>query len=162
MKNSTNVLAGALTLTVTLLLSSPAAAQDAAQPTSNAPERGLYLTTFRSPATGLEYRTGRFAIHAGYYVTVIKADGQPKGQNTSFVRTGASFYLRPAGWTPYVSPSLVISLDDDWDNGILTEVGLRVPIFSRAKLRGGVGILRTFDGRTRVNPTIGLDVRLGS
>jgi hypothetical protein len=55
----------------------------------------------------------------------------------------------------------VLSLDDDWDNGILTELGLRIPVFSRASLRGGVGVLRTFDGETRVNPTIGLDVRLG-
>jgi hypothetical protein len=55
----------------------------------------------------------------------------------------------------------VLSLDDDWDNGILTELGLRFPIFPRASLRGGVGVLRTFDGETRVNPTVGLDVRLG-
>jgi hypothetical protein len=59
-----------------------------------------------------------------------------------------------------VSPSVVLSLDDDWDNGILTELGMRIPAFSRASLRGGVGVLRTFDGETRVNPTIGLDVRL--
>jgi hypothetical protein len=55
----------------------------------------------------------------------------------------------------------VLSLDDDWDNGVLTEVGVRIPVFSRASLRGGVGVLRTFNGRTRVNPTIGLDIRLG-
>jgi hypothetical protein len=60
-----------------------------------------------------------------------------------------------------VSPSLVLSLDDDWDNGVLTEVGVRFPLFARASLRGGVGVLQTFDGETRVNPTIGLDVRLG-
>jgi hypothetical protein len=161
MKKSTNVLSGALTVAMALFLSSPASAQDSAQPTSAPADGGLYLTTFRSPATGLEYRAGRLAIHAGYYVTIIKADGQVKGENTNFVRTGASFYLRPTGWTPYVSPSLVLSLDDDWDNGILTEVGLRMPIFSRASLRGGVGVLRTFNGQTRVNPTIGLDVRLG-
>lgn len=116
---------------------------------------------FRSPATGLEYRAGRFAIHGGYYVTILKTGEQAKGENTNFARAGASFYLRPAGWTPYVSPSVVLSLDDDWDNGILTELGLRIPVVSRAGLRGGVGVLRTFDGETRVNPTIGLDVLLG-
>ena len=94
-------------------------------------------------------------------MTILKSGEQAKAENTNFVRTGASFYLRPAGWTPYVSPSIVISLDDDWDHGVLTELGLRIPVFSRASLRGGVGVLRTFGGETRVNPTIGVDVRLG-
>lgn len=107
---------------------------------------------FRSPATGLEYRAGRFAIHGGYYVTILKTGEQAKGENTNFARAGASFYLRPAGWTPYVSPSVVLSLDDDWDNGILTELGLRIPVVSRAGLRGGVGVLRTFDVRQESTP----------
>jgi hypothetical protein len=161
MKKSTNVLLAGLTLTIALSLSSPASAQESSQPAVASPEGGLYLTAFRSPATGLEYRTGRFAIHAGYYVTILKTGEQVKGESTNFVRTGASFYLRPTGWTPYVSPSVVLSLDNDWDNGVLTEVGVRIPVFSRASLRGGVGVLRTFNGRTRVNPTIGLDIRLG-
>ena len=161
MKKSMDVLLAGLTFVIALSLSSPASAQDAQQPLVASSEGGLYLTAFRSPATGLEYRTGRFAIHAGYYVTILKAGEQAKGESTNFVRTGASFYLRPAGWTPHVSPSLVLSLDDDWDNGVLTELGLRIPVFSRASLRGGVGVLRTFGGETRVNHTIGLDVRLG-
>lgn len=161
MKKSTNVLLAGLTFAVVLSLSSSASAQESQQAPAVSPEGGLYLTAFRSPATGLEYRTGRFAIHAGYYVTILKIGEQAKGENTNFVRTGASFYLRPTGWTPYVSPSVVLGLDDDWDNGILTEVGVRIPVFSRASVRGGVGVLRTFDGETRVNPTIGLDVRLG-
>ena len=160
MKKSMNVLGG-LTLAIALSVSSAASAQEPARTPTAAPEGGLYLTAFRSPATGLEYRMGRVAIHAGYYLTILKTGEQAKGENTNFVRTGASFYLRPAGWTPYITPSLVFSLDDDWDNGVLTELGLRFPIFSRASLRGGVGVLRTFDGETRVNPTVGLDVRLG-
>ena len=160
MKKSTNVLLAGLTFALALSLSSSASAQESQQ-APNSSEAGLYLTAFRSPATGLEYRTGRFAIHAGYYVTILKIGEQAKGKNTNFVRTGASFYLRPTGWTPYVSPSVVLSLDDDWDNGILTELGVRIPVFSRASLRSGVGVLRTFDGETRVNPTIGFDVRVG-
>jgi hypothetical protein len=161
MKKSTNVLLAGLTFALVLSLSSSASAQESQQPPAVSPDGGLYLTAFRSPATGLEYRTGRFAIHAGYYVTILKIGEQAKGENINFVRTGASFYLRPTGWTPYVSPSVMLSLDDDWDNGILTELGVRIPVFSRASVRGGVGVLRTFDGETRVNPTIGLDVRLG-
>jgi len=162
MKTSMNVLLGAVTLGTAMFVSSPASAQESAQNLRAFSEGGFYLTAFRSPATGLEYRAGRFAIHAGHYVTILKARDQAKGETTNFVRTGASFYVRPSGWTPYISPSVVLSLDDDWDNGVLTELGLRIPVFSRASLRGGVGVLRTFNGQTRVNPTIGLDVRLGS
>jgi hypothetical protein len=161
MKKSMNVLLGGLTLAIALSLSSRASAQESERPSTAASEGGLYLTAFRSPATGLEYRMGRFAIHAGHYVTILKTDEQAKGENTNFIRTGASLYLRPTGWTPYVAPSVVLSLDEDWGNGVLTELGLRIPVFSRASLRGGVGVLRTFDGDTRVNPTVGLDVRLG-
>jgi hypothetical protein len=161
MKYSTNVLLAGLAFALVLSLSPSASAQESQPAPAASAEGGLYVTAFRSPATGLEYRTGRVAIHAGYYVTILKNGEQTKGETTSFVRMGASFYLRPAGWTPYVSPSIVLSLDHDWDNGILTEAGLRVPVFSRASLRGGIGVLRTFDGETRVNPTIGLDVRLG-
>ena len=160
MKNSTNVLLAGLTFALVLAMPSSASAQESHQAPAASPEGGFYLTAFRSPATGLEYRTGRFAIHAGYYVTILTIGEQAKGENTNFVRTGATFYFRPTGWTPYVSPSVVLSLDDDWDNGILTELGIRIPVFSRASFRGGVGVLRTFDGETRVNPTIGLDVRL--
>lgn len=162
MKKSKHAVLGSLTLAVALSLSSPASAQDSEQAKAASPEGGLYATAFRSPATGLEYRMGRFAIHAGYYVTILKAGEQARGESTNFVRTGTSFFLRPAGWTPYVSPSLVLSLDDDWDNGVLAELGLRIPVLSRASLRGGIGVLRTFNGNTRVNPTIGLDVRLGT
>ena len=31
----------------------------------------------------------------------------------------------------------------------------------RISVRGGVGVLTDFNGEVRVNPTIGLDVRLG-
>jgi hypothetical protein len=161
MKKSLNVLAGTLTLAIALLLPSVSLAQSVSEQPTVAPETGLYATAFRSPATGVEYRFGRIAIHTGYYVTILKADPQASGQNTNFIRTGASFYLRPAGWTPYISPSLVLSLDDDWGNGLLTEAGVRLPVFSRASLRVGVGVLTTFDGETRVNPTIGFDVRIG-
>jgi hypothetical protein len=162
MQKSMPVLLGAVTLAIAVALASPASAQIQEPTAATSAEGGMYLTAFRSPATGLEYRSGRFAIHAGYYVTILKAGDQVKGESTNFVRTGASFYLRPSGWTPYVSPSVVLSLDDDWDNGVLTEAGLRIPVFSRASLRGGVGVMRTFNGHTRVNPTIGLDVRLGT
>jgi hypothetical protein len=161
MINSVSVVVAGVTLTAALSVASPAFAQDAGQPVAALRETGTYVTAFRSPGTGLEYRFGRIAIHAGHYVTILATGTQDRGESTHFIRTGASFYLRPAGWTPYLSPSLVLSLDDDWDNGVLTEVGVRIPVFARASFRGGVGVFRTFNGETRVNPTVGLDVRLG-
>jgi len=111
---------------------------------------------------GLEHRWGRFGLHTGYYPTILKAEGQTTGENTNFIRAGASYYLRSARWTLFVSPAVLISLDDDWDNAVLTEVGIRVPVFNRTSFRVGVGVLRTFDGVTRINPTVGFDVRVGA
>lgn len=122
---------------------------------------GVYLTVFRSPATGVEVRRGWAAVHAGHYPTVLKAPGQAKRENTNFLRVGAAAYLRPSGWSPYVAPALLVSLDRDWTSGVLSEAGVRVPVGGRAAARVGVGVLTTFDGETRVNPTVGLDVRLG-
>jgi len=38
-------------------------------------ERGVLLTVFRSPATGVELRTGHAAAYVGFYPTVIARDG---------------------------------------------------------------------------------------
>jgi hypothetical protein len=141
------------------VLAVPAAAQQAGS--SPVREGGVYLTIFRSPASGVEVRGGRLGAHAGFYPTILKADGQADGENTNFVRIGGAFYVAPAGWTPYFAPSLLISLDDDWDNALLSELGVRLPVARRAAFRLGVGVLRSFSGAVRVNPTVGVDVRLG-
>ncbi|MDX2261404.1 MAG: hypothetical protein SFU84_06860 [Gemmatimonadales bacterium] len=124
-------------------------------------ENGLYLTGFRSPSTGLEFRLGSFGLHGGWYPTILEADGQNEGQNTNFIRIGVSAFLRSRGVTPYVAPALLLSLDDDWGNGVLSEAGVRVPVTRGFSLRGGVGVLTTFSGEVRVNPTIGFDLRVG-
>jgi hypothetical protein len=157
MKNSRPSLLAVVALAVTIIQPASAAAQASPAPS----EDGAHITLFRSPATGVEYRWGRLGLYTGYYPTILKADGQTTGENTNFVRAGASYYLRSEKWTLFVSPAVLISLDDDWDNGVLTEVGLRVPVLSRTSFRVGVGVLRTFDGVTRVNPTIGFDAHLG-
>src|SRR5688572_21228311 len=156
--NSSKSLLAVIVLIAATILPASAAAQTRPGPS----EDGLHITAFRSPSTGLEYRWGRFGLHTGYYPTILKADGPAAGENTNFVRTGGSYYFRSESWTLFVSPALLISLDDDWDNAVLTEVGVRVPVFGRTSFRLGVGVLTTFDGVTRVNPTIGFDVRLGA
>lgn len=148
--------------TFLLVLALPLARGTAAAQAPEVPAAGgLYLTIFRNPATGLEWRGERFGVHAGFYPTILTADGQSEGENTNFIRVGAAAYLRSSGWTPYFAPSLLFSLDDDWDNGILSDVGVRMPFARRAAFRLGVGVLTTFDGEVRVNPTVGFDVRLG-
>ncbi len=145
----------ATTLALIALLSASVAHAQAPKP------QGLYLTVFRSPSTGLEFRRGAFAVNGGFYPTRLKADGQTENENTNFLRFGFSAYLRSHGVAPFISPGLLVSLDDDWSNGIITEAGVRVPVVKWLALRGGVGVITAFNGEVRVNPTIGLDIRLG-
>ena len=144
-----------LTLLAAVALPAAAVAQSA-----DRDERGVYLTAFRSPATGVELRAGHGAAYVGFYPTVLARDGARGHAN--FVRAGATYYLRAQGVTPYVSPSLVWSLDPAWRNGALTEVGLRGRVYGRVSGRLGAAVLTTLDGPARVNPTVGLDVRLGA
>ncbi len=73
---------------------------------------------------------------------------------------GATWYARPGGLSLYVTPSVVWSLQRRWKSGALTEGGVRVSGQSPLMLRVGVGVLTTTDGEVRVNPTIGLGLRL--
>jgi len=145
-----------LTLAIAAFLALPSAllAQPAARPL-------LYLTVFRNPSTGLELRAGRIGVHLGFYPTILKADGEVEGRNTNFIRVGATFYSSADRTSLYVSPSLVVSLDDRFRNGIFADVGVRGRFSRSVAGRLGVGALRTVDGEVRVNPTVGLDVRLG-
>lgn len=131
----------------------------AAQTVPSSPERGVYLTIFRSPATGIELRRGHAAVHAGFYPTVLSRDGR-RG-NTNFVRVGATYYVRARGSTPYITPSLLVSLDPNWKHGALTEVGFRATLYRTLHGRLGAAVLTTIDGAVRVNPTVGMDVRVG-
>lgn len=137
-----------------LFAASPLAAQ-----TAPAPERGINMTIFRSPATGVELRSGHMSLHAGFYPTILSRNDVRT--NVNFIRVGGSYYLNESGSSPYVTPSIVISLDREWKHGALTELGYRAKIYRRLNARLGVGVLTTTDGEVRVNPTVGMDVRLG-
>ena len=56
---------------------------------------------------------------------------------------------------------MVISLDEDWKYGALTELGFCGTLHRALSGRLGVGVLTTVDGRVRVNPTVGMDLKLG-
>jgi hypothetical protein len=123
-------------------------------------ERGLYLTLFRSPSTGVELRAGHAAAFLGFYPTVISRDG--RRDNVDFIRTGVTYYTKDHGASLYVSPSLLWSLDRTWRSGALTEVGFRGRLYSRLNGRLGAAVLTTLDGEVRVNPTVGFDLKLGA
>jgi hypothetical protein len=130
-----------------------------AQPPSQTGERGLYLTIFRSPSTGVEIRSGHAALNLGFYPTVIGKNG--KRGNANFIRLGGSYYLTDHGPSLYASPSVLFSLDRNWKHGALTELGYRGAIYRGLNGRLGAGVLTTSDGLVRVNPTVGMDLKLG-
>jgi hypothetical protein len=146
-------------LTALVLATSFTPALLSAQNAPRTPERGLNLTIFRSPATGVELRSGHVSVHAGFYPTIISNDGVR--DNVNFIRIGGSYYAKSSGSTPYITPSVMISLDRDWKHGALTEVGYRAALYRTLHGRLGAAVLTTIDGEVRVNPTIGMDVRLG-
>jgi hypothetical protein len=129
------------------------------QSSSKPRESGIYLTIFRSPSTGVEVRSGHAAGNLGFYPTVLRKDG--KRDNANFIRLGGSYYLRDGGSSVYVSPSVVFSLDKDWEHGALTELGFRGSVYRALSGRVGVGVLTTIGGVVRVNPTVGMNLKLG-
>jgi hypothetical protein len=145
---------------ISLVLAGLIIATEVAAQSAKSPERGLYLTVFRSPSTGLEWRAGHAAVHAGFYPTVISRDGD-RG-NANFARAGVTWYAKEQGNSIYVSPSFVWSLDRDWKNGALTEAGFRGRLYRGLNGRLGVGLLTSTDGEVRVNPTVGMDIKLGA
>jgi hypothetical protein len=147
-------------LSLTVVLASLVLPTEGSAQAARRPERGVYATVFRSPATGIELRAGHAATYLGFYPTIISRDG--KRGNVNFMRAGVTYYMKDHGASAYVSPSLVWSLDRDWRNGALTEVGFRGRLFGRVNGRLGAAVLTTLDKQVRVNPTIGLDFKLGA
>ena len=148
---------GLSTLALVLAIAAPHVAMS--QTSSRPRESGVYLTIFRSPSTGVEVRSGHAAGNLGFYPTVLRKDG--KRDSANFIRLGGSFYAKDRGSSFYVSPSVVFSLDSDWGHGALTEFGFRGTLYRALSGRLGVGVLTTTDGQVRVNPTVGMTLKLG-
>jgi hypothetical protein len=98
------------------------------------------------------------------YSVRSEGDGAWRRNQTSDGCNGAgvTYYLKASGAGAYVSPSLLVSLDRDWRSGTLTEVGFRGRLHGRVNGRLGAAVLTPFDRQVPVNPTIGLDVKLGA
>jgi len=148
------------TVNVALVLAIITAPHVATSQTPSSPrERGIYLTIFRSPSTGMELRSGHAAANLGFYPTVLRKDGER--DNANFIRLGGSFYAKDRGSSLYISPSVVFSLNKEWKHGALTELGFRGTLYRGLRGRLGVGVLTTTDGHVAVNPTVGMDLKLG-
>jgi hypothetical protein len=128
------------------------------------PTHEISLNGFRNPSIGLEYRYKRFSIHGGYYPTIISKDEQGKGETTSFIKTGISYFFLPIYSTKhapssfYLSASFVRGLDREWKskNGILSEVGFKWVVWKGLDVRLGVALLSGEGGKVKVNPTPGI------
>jgi hypothetical protein len=148
-----------LRLLVAATIAAPHAAMSQSPSAPKPRESGIYLTIFRSPSTGVEIRSGHAALNVGFYPTILSKNGT-RG-NVNFIRVGGTYYLKARGASPYVSPSIVFSLDKNWKHGALTELGFRGTLYRTLSGRLGAGVLTTTDGQVRVNPTIGMALKIG-
>jgi hypothetical protein len=150
------VLATALATTSTR----PASAQPPAAPRAADAGPEVRLTVFRNPATGIEVKQARLAVFVGFYPTILRLNPEEPQKTTTWMRAGVTVYAQPTGPTVYATLSGMWSLQSGWRHGLLTELGARAPMGDRVAGRLGAAVLTTFDGRVRLNPTVGLDVRL--
>lgn len=140
------------------LLAGTAAAQPTVPDADSARWR-VTLTVFRSPGTGLQLSRGRLAVFAAHYPTIFRRDGADR--TTHFVRVGVAAYGSTRLSAPYVSLSIAPSLTRGWSTSGLLDAGWRQGFGDRVSGQLGVALLANPARRTtRVNPTIGLGVRL--
>ena len=128
------------------------------------PAHELSFNGFRNPSIGLEYRYKRFSMHGGYYPTIISTSENGKGETTSFLRAGVSYFFLPI-YSPthapssfYLSASYVRGLDQEWKgkNGVLTEIGFKWVVWKGLNLRLGVAMLSGDGSKVKINPTPGI------
>jgi hypothetical protein len=142
----------------------PALFQAQATPSTAAPS-GLdqrwrvSLTLFRSPGTGIQVQRGKVALFAVHYPTIFERDGAQR--TTHFVRIGVAAYARTTITSPYLSVSVAPSLTRGWPTSALLDAGWRQGITDRLSGQLGAALLVAPSLRTtRINPTIGLGVKL--
>jgi hypothetical protein len=141
-----------------ILLASAANAQPTPVPDHDARWR-VTLTVFRSPGTGLQVSRGRLAVFAAHYPTVFRRDGADR--TTHFVRLGVAAYASTRSSSPYVSLSVAPCLTERWPTSGLLDAGWRQGFGTRVTGQLGVALLVAPSLRmSRINPTVGLGVRL--
>jgi hypothetical protein len=152
--------AGAAAAVALLLALAPPA--QAGEPAPADAERELSINLFRSPSIGLEYRWRALSVHAGAYPTIVEPGARGISGTTLFLRTGLradlwTFHPTSAGRSAlFADVSYVRGLNDGWRNGLLTELGVRLRIWSGLEARLGAALLLAEGHRPRLNPTPGL------
>lgn len=116
------------------------------------------INGFRNPSIGLEYRQQFISVHAGYYPTAFKA-----GENTSFVKVGATAWFLPTGKKEnpssfYAGASYLRGFNRDYEgkNALGVEAGYRWMVWKGLNLRIGVIGVAAKGESLKINPTPGI------
>jgi len=135
-----------------LLLSSAAFSQ------SRFSKKELSINGFRNPSVGLEYRQQNMSVHAGYYPTAFKS-----GENTSFVKTGVTFWFLPVGKREnpssfYAGASYLRGFNRDYEgkSALGMEAGFRWMVWKGINLRIGAIAVASKGQSLKINPTPGI------
>jgi hypothetical protein len=142
-----------LTATIILLVFAPHAYAQ-----SRFSEKELSINGFRNPSIGAEFRMKQMSIHAGYYPTAFKS-----GENTSFVKTGVTFWFLPIGRKQnpssfYGGVNYLRGLNRDYENKNAAgmEAGFRWMVWKGLNLRIGAIAVAAKGESLKINPAPGI------
>jgi hypothetical protein len=118
----------------------------------------ISLNGFRNPSVGLEFRHRQLSYHAGYYPTAFKS-----GENTSFVKIGATAWFLPIGKKEnpssfYAGASYLRGFNRDYEgkDAVGIEAGFRWMIWKGLNLRIGAIAVSAPGESLKINPTPGI------
>ena len=129
-----------------------------AQAQSRYSKNELSINGFRNPSVGLEFRMRHISVHAGYYPTAFKS-----GENTSFLKAGATFWFLPVGKKEvpssfYVGANYLRGFNRDYENknAVGLEAGFRWTVWKGLNFRIGAIAVAAEGQSLKVNPTPGV------
>lgn len=118
----------------------------------------LSINGFRNPSVGAEFRHNQFSYHAGYYPTAFKS-----GENTSFVKVGATVWFLPVGQKEnpssfYAGASYLRGFNRDYKdkNAMGLEFGFRWMVWKGLNIRIGAITVAAKGESIKLNPTPGI------
>jgi len=125
---------------------------------SRFPKNELSINGFRNPSVGAEFRMNQMSLHAGYYPTAFKA-----GENTSFFKTGVTFWFLPVGHKKlpssfYAGANYLRGYNRDYKNKNAAgmEAGFRWMMWKGLNLRIGAIAVAAKGETLKINPTPGI------
>lgn len=118
----------------------------------------ISINGFRNPSVGLEYRHKQLSYHAGYYPTAFES-----GENTSFLKIGATAWFLPVGKKEnpssfYAGASYLRGFNRDYEgkNALGVEAGFRWMVWKGLNLRIGAIAVAAPGESLKINPTPGI------